>query len=52
MSTGYLMVNGIKVTRREYNAFEKKELGLKLDHFDILALQRYNEKMKGQHEKK
>jgi len=52
VATGYLIVNGIKVTRREYNAFEKKELGIKLDHFDIQALQRYNEKMKGQNEKK
>ena len=35
-----------------FDLLKKKELGLKLDHFDILALQRYNEKMKGQHEKK
>ena len=46
MPTGYLVVNGVEVTRREYLAWEKEQLDMPMDHFDKRALKRYYEKMK------
>ena len=51
MPTGYLVVNGVEVTRREYLAWEKEQLDMPMDHFDKRALKRYYEKMK-ENEKK
>jgi hypothetical protein len=38
MPTGYVEHYGIKFTRREVGAIEKKQFGQKLDHFDKKAL--------------
>ena len=46
MPTGYVEHYGIKFTRREVGAIEKKQFGQKLDHFDKKALQRAYCKLK------
>ncbi len=46
MPTGYVEHYGIKFTRREIGAIEKKQQGQKLDHFDKQALERVHDKIK------
>ena len=44
MPTGYIEWCGVKLTRREYNAVQKERLQLKLDHFDLAAIERAKNK--------
>ena len=44
MPTGYIEWCGVKLTRREYNAIQRERLQLKLDHFDLAAIERARNK--------